>query len=136
MTDAQQRNWLALAALVALAASLIHNLDHILNQQDGAWPPVGIAGASAYIATGGTLWLALRNDPLAPLAGLFTGLATAIGFTAIHLAPHWSALSDPYSTANVNWLSYAIVYLSIAAGLALAAVAASELFARRTRPAE
>jgi hypothetical protein len=129
------RNWLAMAALAALAMSLMHNLDHIVNQQDGAWPPVGVAGTLAYISTGGTLWLALRDDPLAPLAGLLTGLATAIGFGAIHLAPEWSALSDSYSATDVNGLSYAIVYLSIASGLTLAAVSLSEFFDRRTRAA-
>jgi hypothetical protein len=130
-----RRNRLALAAFVALAMSLVHNLDHILNQQDGVWPPVGFAGASAYIATGGTLWLGIRDEPFAPLAGLVTGLATAIGFAVIHLAPDWGALSDSYSGATENWLSFVIVYLSIAAGLILAAVAAAELFGRRDRAA-
>ena len=52
------------------------------------------------------------------------GVSVALGFVAVHLAPHWSAVSDPYSAFDADALSWALVALPILAALNLVAQAA------------
>jgi hypothetical protein len=55
------------------------------------------------------------------------GLTGALGVAASHLAPHWSALSDPYPDLSVDALSWAVMLAEIAAALALGIVALRQL---------
>ena len=48
------------------------------------------------------------------------GLATALGFVAIHLAPHWSMFSDPYPDRYLDAGSWIQMSANLAAGLWLA----------------
>jgi len=65
-------------------------------------------------------WFCPPPSPAAVVAAA-SGLLSAIGLVAIHLLPRWSAfLSDPYARApNLDWLSWAILYLQLLLALAL-----------------
>lgn len=112
---------LARATLVLIAFAIGHDLDHAFNQpsRDYAAEITALALLS-YPALFGTLYLAVRRNPLAPLAATFMGFSVLIGFALVHLAPHWSVLSDPYGKVDVNWLSWMLVAGPMAAGLTLA----------------
>jgi hypothetical protein len=111
--------------LLLIALSVAHTLDHVFNHPADA---VGqIPGYLGYAILGGTLYLALRNDPLAPLAAAATGFGTAAGLVAIHLAPHWGIFSDPYSKLDLGFISWAIVFANILASLWLGAVGLREM---------
>lgn len=129
-------NTLTRATLFLLVMQVIHVGDHALNQPSRDLGVQGTAvGALGFLALIGCLYLATREDPLAPLACAATGFGTALGFVSIHLAPHWSLLSDPYSAFGANALSWAIVTASIAAGLWLGVVATRMMLEQRAQPA-
>jgi hypothetical protein len=128
------------AALAVLLMQVLHTLDHILVQDRGLGPlatEVTLVGYVGFAVNLALLYLVLRGDALAPLAGLAFGLSVIAGGVAVHLLPHWSAFSDPYRDLSVveaaTWIS---VYALIASGALLALVAARELRAAITsRPA-
>ena len=100
-----------------------HLLDHI--RQDRDLPAeVQAAGFSGYIATALLFVLILRRHELAGFYAVAFGVSVLAGFTAVHLLPHWSAISDPYSqldTDFANWLLVVLPMLSavwlVSAGL-------------------
>jgi hypothetical protein len=110
------------AAALFLAANIVHTLDHVRQ---------GVDRLAAEVLAGGTLLtlaavlaLALRRDPRAPVVCTGVGLAGALGVAASHLAPHWSALSDPYPGLGLDALSWAVMLAEIAAALVLAVAGA------------
>ena len=62
------------------------------------------------------------------------GFSGAAGIVASHIAPHWSALSDPYPDISVDALSWAVMFGELGAALMLGIVALREL-RRRDTPA-
>jgi hypothetical protein len=60
------------------------------------------------------------------------GLWSAFGVAASHIAPHWSAFSDPYPDIHVDALSWAVMLAEVGAAVALGLVGVSEL--RRRAP--
>ncbi len=124
------------ATLLLLALQVIHVADHSFNQPSRDLGIQGTAvGVLGFLALFGCLYLASREDPLAPLACAVTGFGTALSFVAIHIAPHWSLLSDPYSEFGANAVSWLIVSASIAAALALGVVATRAVLEQRAQPA-
>jgi peptidoglycan biosynthesis protein MviN/MurJ (putative lipid II flippase) len=130
----RQRRPLAIASIAFVAANLLHTLDHFRQ---------GVGGLSTEILVGGTVLtllaivvmvMALRDHPRAPAFAAVVGLSGALGIGASHLAPHWSALSDPYPDISVDALSWAVMLLEIAAAAVLAIVALRGL--RRTAGAQ
>lgn len=114
----------------------IHVADHSFNQPSRDLGAQGmVIGSVAFLSLFGCLYLASREDPLAPLACAATGFGTTLGFLAIHVAPHWSLFSDPYADIGVNALSWAIVAASIAAALWLGAAGLRALSEQRAQPA-
>jgi hypothetical protein len=94
-----------------------------------------LAGGSLLtLLAAGLLVLVLRGNPRAPAFAAVVGMSGAIGIAASHLAPHWSALSDPYPDLSVDALSWAVMLLEIATAAALAVVAALELKRHAARP--
>ncbi len=110
------------AALLVLAVSVIHDLDHL--RQGTAAPGEVVATAIVgWIATIVLLVLVFRGSELAaPYAAAF-GLALAAGFVLVHLLPRWSAFSAPYPDQDVDALSWVLAVLPVLAGLYLSAVA-------------
>jgi hypothetical protein len=111
---------LAIANLAFVAAILLHGADH-LRQGRTLAPEVLWGGTALAVVAFATLPLTLTRHPRAPLAAVAVGLWTAIAVSASHLAPHWSAFSDPYSAQSLDALSWAAMLLEIAAALVFAA---------------
>lgn len=112
---------LVLASLAYLVMAAIHDLDHVRQGRPLA-AEVWVIGVVAVVASVTTLVLSLRGHPLAPFAAIVLGVGSLVGFTAVHLVPRWSVLSDAYGEAGVDALSYGIVYATMAAGAYLAFV--------------
>src|ERR1700730_8368200 len=103
------------AAILVLLLQFAHTADHIIGH-----PAHGVGvipGYLGYFTMGGTIYLIVRENPLAPAVSAFVGFMTAIGLAAIHLAPHWGIFSDPYSKLGLGFISWAIVIASIIASL-------------------
>lgn len=98
-------------------------------------PEVLLGGSVLTVGAIGTLVLALRGHPRASLAAAAVGLGSAFGVTASHLAPHWSAFSDPYPELDVDVLSWAVMLAEIAAALVLAGLGIGQL-RRQATPRE
>src|SRR4051794_4806913 len=125
-----QSRALAVGSIAFLAANVLHTLDH-LRQGIGDLTTEILAGGSLITAAAlVTLDLALRDDPRAPLAAAVVGLWSALGVAASHIAPHWSAFSDPYPDLDVDALSWVVMLAEIAAALTLGVLGLRELRAR------
>jgi hypothetical protein len=71
-----------------------------------------------------TIALVFARHHLAPLLAGAAGLTIAVGVGAVHLLPHWSALSDAFPGAQgtgVTALSWTVVLLEISGALAVGA---------------
>src|SRR3954466_13019723 len=118
---------LSIAAIAFFAANLLHTLDHQRQGTERLTTEIFIGGSVISILGVVTLVMALRQNEQAPLVATVVGFWTAIGVTASHILPHWSAFSDPYPDLNVDALSWVIVLLEIGAAAALGLVGLREL---------
>ena len=112
-----------LVADAALAALLVvHIADHTVRQPAGAQLGLvaSLPGLLGTVAVFITLVLVARGQRWAPQLAGALGLATALGFVAIHLAPHWSMFSDPYPDRYLDAGSWIEMSASLVAGLWLA----------------
>jgi hypothetical protein len=107
------------AALLLVAADILHALDHARQGRSLA-TEVYAAGVTGWIALAVLLVLVGRRHALAAMYAAAVGLSVAAGFVAVHVAPHWSAFSDPYADAHLDALSWALVVVPVLAGLNLA----------------
>ena len=106
---------LSLAALVFVAANLLHTLDH-LRQGTGDLATEVLAGGTVLSALAVlTLVLALTHHPRAPLWAAVVGTWSALGVLASHVAPHWSAFSDSYVEIHADALSWVVMLAEVAA---------------------
>ena len=121
---------LSIAAIVFFAANVLHTLDHQRQGTERLTTEVFVGGSVITALAIVTLIWSLRGNPQAPFVAAVTGFWTAIGVTASHVLPHWSAFSDSYPDLNVDALSWVVVLLEIGAAFALGAVGARELRGR------
>ncbi len=99
---------------------VLHVLDHELRQAAPVPGPLAVVGLAGTVIAAGVLLIALRRHPLAPPAAVAVGLGTAFGFALAHLLPHWSgAFSQFYGDLDVDGVSWASVFATMAAGLTL-----------------
>ena len=124
--------------LIAAGAGLLltvalHGIDHALQER-------GVGALTVEVRAGGAVnallavmafVLALRDHPRAPQVGAFVGGYMAVGVTAAHFAPHWSALSDPYSDLDLGVVSWAAAVSEVLAGAVLFAAGIAVLRQRR-----
>ncbi|HEX2104086.1 MAG TPA: hypothetical protein VHF51_10580 [Solirubrobacteraceae bacterium] len=108
------------AALLLTAADVAHALDHTRQGRDLALE-VYLAGVSGWIALGLMLALVARSHRLAAPYAAAVGLAVGAGLVAVHVLPHWSAFSDPYSGWDPDALSWALVAIPPLAAVNLVA---------------
>ena len=111
-----------MAAVAFVAANLLHGADHIRQGTGRLTTEVFLGGAAITIAAFATLWVVWRRNPRAPVFAAIVGFYTAAGVAAAHLAPHWSAFSDPYPDLHLDALSWAVMLAEIVAGLVLGVV--------------
>jgi hypothetical protein len=122
-----RRSPLATAAVAFVAANVIHTLDHFRQGVGGLSAEIVVAGTTLTLLALVVMVMALRQHPRAPAFAAVVGVSGVVGIAASHLAPHWSALSDPYPDISVDALSWAVMLLEMAAAAVLAIVAVREL---------
>ena len=123
------------AALLLVLADVLHALDHARQGRDLAGE-VYVAGVGGWIALALLLVLIARGHRLAPLYAAAVGVSVAAGFLAVHVAPHWSAVSDPYSAFDPDALSWVLVVVPVLAAVNLVVRAAqARARSRRSPPA-
>ena len=76
-----------------------------------------------------------QNRSCAPVVSALAGVVIALGVVSAHFAPHWSALSDPYSGLDLGALSWVAAGAEAAAAAGLAIVAIGALRGRQRQPA-
>jgi hypothetical protein len=131
-TPAGHRMLLAASAALLIAVGL-HGVDHTLQDRGiGALTTEVLVGGVVNAATAVLVFvLALQAHPRAPLIAAGVGAYMALGVTAAHFAPHWSALSDPYADLDLGVLSWAAAAFEVACAAVLAAVGVAVLRRRR-----
>ena len=123
------------AALLLTGADVLHALDHTRQGRDLA-SEVYVAGVAGWIALALLLVLVARGHRLAAPYAAAVGVSVAVGFLAVHVAPHWSSFSDPYSGFDPDALSWALVAVPVLAAINLVAQAArAHARTRRSPPA-
>jgi hypothetical protein len=112
-----------LIANIALAALLAaHVADHTLRQPAGDQLGLvaSLPGLLGTVAVFVSLALVLRGTRHAAQFAGVVGLLTALGFVAVHLAPHWSMFSDPYADRYLDAGSWIEMLAALAGGLLVA----------------
>jgi hypothetical protein len=106
--------------VVALA---VHGVDHLRRGTEAVSDHVSWAGNVQLGLALGAAVLVFTGHRLGAPAAAVVGLASAVGFAAVHLVPHWSAFSDAFwgdrVGPGVNGFSWFAALLEIAAGAAL-----------------
>ena len=132
-TDRPGSHRLLLAAAAVLATVVLHGVDHVLQER-------GIGSLTTEVRAGGAVnaalaviafVLALRDHPRAPAVAVGVGAYLAVGVSAAHFAPHWSAFSDPYPELDLGFVSWAAAVAEVAAAVSLAVVGMVVLRRRR-----
>lgn len=114
------------ANILFVAANLLHTADHQRQGTSGlSWEIVG--GAAITLAAVASLVLAWRRDERAAVFAVVIGYAAAAGIAASHLAPHWSALSDPYPAIHADAISWIVMLAEIAAAVLLGVAGVRQL---------
>jgi len=101
----RQRELVA-ANLLLVVLLAVHSLDHVLRQSDPVPAEAAVAGLAGLGTAVVCLVLAIAGSRWAPTATALVGLATPIGFVAIHVLPEWSVFSQPYADIDVDALSW------------------------------
>ena len=113
---------LRMTAAVFAVAVVVHGADHLRRGIDASTELVRGAGALQFIAGAIAVVLVFRGHRSAPVWAASVGLASAVGFAAAHLLPHWSAFSDAYTGSvvapHVTAFSWFTALFEIAADLA------------------
>lgn len=124
-----------LYSAVAFAIGLTsHGIDHAIRGFDVVSTQVSWAGNFQVVTALITLALVIVGNRWGPVAAILIGAGSAIGFSAAHLLPTWSAFSDSYVTpapgAGVTAYSWVTAVLEIGTA-AVFAVAGARALRRR-----
>ena len=130
--------WAAMAFAAALA---VHGADHLRRGMAATPPAVMIAGSVQLLLAALTLALVFTASRWAPHAAIAVGLASALGFAAAHLLPHWGFFSDSFISAppaahvtTFSWVSaMAEILADVLFGIAGIAVLRARLPAMSAR---
>jgi hypothetical protein len=112
-----------LIANTALAVLLLaHIADHTVRQPASAQLPLSgsFPGLLGTLLVFVSLALVARDTTHAAQVAGLTGLATALGFVAVHLLPHWGMFSDPYAARQLDAGSWIEMLAALACGLLVA----------------
>ena len=111
------------ATAVFLVALLVHGADHARRGFDAVTPEVMWAGNLQIVLSLVTVVLVFMRHRLAAWFAVGVGFASAFGFTAAHVLPHWSVFSDSFTGSHpaqgVTAFSWFAAAFEIIAGLAL-----------------
>jgi len=115
--------------LLLVALLVVHTLDHVLRQDAPVPSATAFAGLAGIVAAVFALGLALAGHRRAPAGTAFVGIATAVGFVALHVFPEWSVFSQPYADIDADAISWTamIVPAIVGAGVGTIGVRAARL---------
>ncbi len=116
------RDPLLIASAVLVSLNALHALDHLRQGLGRLSTEVIVGGQGLLLLALVPLILSFRRHHLAPLTGATVGLWTALAVAASHLAPHWSAFSDPYADNNLDVISWSQMLLLVAGAAVLGIV--------------
>jgi hypothetical protein len=136
VTDVREDRWLRYAALFYATGLALHTADHVRRGVDAVTPQVLWAGNFSTLLGVTTVVLVLLGHRLGPLAAAIIGFQVAIGVSAVHLLPEWSAFSDAFPGAHgtgVTALSWTVVLIEIT-GAALMGVIGLSIVRNARRP--
>jgi len=119
------REPLVLGSGALILVNALHGADHIRQGLGRLTPEVIVGGQGLLLLALIPFVLALLRHRTAPLVAVLVGSWTVIAVAASHLAPHWSAFSDPYFDNHLDALSWALMLSVIATAAVLAAVGMS-----------
>lgn len=128
---------LAAANALLLFLLIAHTVDHVSRPASGNALAIGVPALLTFAGTIVALGLAFRSSGHAAAAAVAAGFVNLAGFTLVHVLPHWSIFSEPYSSLQVNALSWALLVAPMAAAALLFALGLRELgmWRRQSRPA-
>jgi hypothetical protein len=126
---ARAKSTLVVANVALVGAMLLHGYDHFRQERGvGALTTEVLLGGVVLFALAlGALVVNVRRSPRAPLISMAVGLYIAIAVSASHMAPHWSAFSDPYADLGVDALSWFAALLEIGVALVFGLLGARAL---------
>jgi hypothetical protein len=110
------------ATVLYSAGLLAHIADHLRRGIDVLTPQVLWAGNISTLAGLALIVAVFARSRLAPGAAVVFGFGAAFGVAAVHLLPHWSALSDAFPgshDAGVTAISWVVVLVEIVGSLAM-----------------
>ena len=113
---------LLLTSAALILVNALHGADHLRQGLGRLTAEVVVGGQGLLLLALIPFVLTLRRHRMAPVAAALVGAWTALAVSASHLAPHWSAFSDPYLDQDLDALSWALMLSVIATALVLAAV--------------
>lgn len=122
---------LLLTSAALILVNALHGADHLRQGLDRLTAEVVVGGQGLLLLALIPFALTLRRHRVAPVAAALVGAWTALAVSASHLAPHWSAFSDPYRDQGLDALSWALMLSVIATAAALAAVGIAAARQRR-----
>lgn len=120
--------WAAVFFLIGFA---VHNADHIRRGASSVTPELFVAGNLAAVVSIVAIVLVLRRHRLAAQVAVAAGFPLAIGFTAAHMLPTWSVLSDSFIDGHVGVFSWVASLMEIVGALALGFAGLAVLRRRR-----
>jgi hypothetical protein len=125
---------LRLAAWLYLVGLIAHTADHIRRGTSVVTTEVLALGVLSTIAGIVTVALIFTRNHRAPLVAAVFGFQVAIGVAVVHLLPKWSAFSDAFLGSRgtgISAMSWTVVLIEIAGGLALGIAGASAVSRER-----
>jgi hypothetical protein len=124
--------WLERGAWAFLVGFIVHNLDHARRGLDEITEHVVWAGTVVAMMAAVILTLVCTRHAAARIAATVGGIAIAVGVSASHLLPEWSAFSDSLVDGRVDVLTWIAVLAEIAGAIVMSAAGFSAIRSRRS----
>jgi hypothetical protein len=115
---------LGVAHIAFIATLVLHDTDHLRQTRGIRGTPSAVfwAGTALALVAFASFVLTMMRHPRAAGVATGVGFVAAFGAASSHLAPHWSALSDPYAELSLDAWSWVVMVAEVAAGFVLGVV--------------
>ncbi len=127
------------AALLYAFGLMVHTADHLHRGIDVLTWEVLWAGNISTVLGVVVIAMVLGGHRLAPAAATALGLSVAVGISAVHLLPHWSAMSDAFPGshgAGVTPVSWTVVLIEVAGAAAMGLIGLTICLRQREEPSD